>query len=356
MSLAKSVRTRSPGQLQRKRALDKASQKRKRERAKVHIQDLEDQLDQAREEIAHLRAVIRNLEHSPDSAGQTRQAANTAQTAQTRSDNLHPAQSQPPHHGESSETRGPTNGRPAGDTKGDVGRDLGTALLSSLMPADRMEPSAIECCCIPMTHKSYSECFEHTVFTALVKSQLRLTSTPPIPVNPELSDLLLLRSPTNPVTAVLYKLIKRPDTGDLALQTAVYLLAYRILRYRFFPSLQAYNDIPESLRPTDIQTSVPHPLHVDFMPFPLLRDAMALGKITIDGFREQLDADWGRHISLNWPSSESLLVKDLGETALNHKFEGHVCTYENWSLDETFAKKYPDMAPLVTIRHSDNTE
>lgn len=96
---------------------------------------------------------------------------------------------------------------------------------------------------------------------------------------------------------------------------------------------------------------MPHPIYIDFVQFPRLRDAMVLGSVSIDGIREAFDADFGHHLSVNWPASKSLLVADdTRSTALHPDFERHVCTEENWSLDADFARKYPHLAPLVRIR------
>ena len=115
--------------------------------------------------------------------------------------------------------------------------------------------------------------------------------------------------------------------------------------------METYSDVPEWLRSTDTQDGIPHPLYIDFVQFPRLRNAMVLGEVSIGGIRERFDVDFGSHVSVNWPVSRSLLVSD-GErdTVLHPEFERHVCTEENWSLGHDFARKYPHIAPLVTIR------
>lgn len=115
--------------------------------------------------------------------------------------------------------------------------------------------------------------------------------------------------------------------------------------------METYDDVPAWLRTTDIQDGIPHALYIDFVQFPRLRNAMTLGQVSIDSAREQFDADFGRHVSVNWPASRHFLVlDDARNTVLHRDFERHVCTEENWSLDSHFARKYPDIAPLVRIR------
>lgn len=121
------------------------------------------------------------------------------------------------------------------------------------------------------------------------------------------------------------------------------------LQYRFFPSLDTFQDVPEWLRSDDVQSSTPHLIFTDFVHFPKLRTAMVLGSVSY--VREEFDYDYARHVSLSWPNNKSLLVRsDGGDMILNPDFEPHVFNLDNWSLDSGFARKYPQMAPLVTIR------
>jgi hypothetical protein len=82
--------------------------------------------------------------------------------------------------------------------------------------------------------------------------------------------------------------------------------------------------------------------------FPRLRDALALG--AFDYVREELDVDYAQSISVNWPAWQHLLLWQNCEVILNPDFVKHVAIYSNWSLDSAFAKKYPEMARLATIR------
>ncbi|KAJ5597613.1 hypothetical protein N7537_007697 [Penicillium hordei] len=85
------------------------------------------------------------------------------------------------------------------------------------------------------------------------------------------------------------------------------------------------------------------------MPFPQLRNAMVPG--SFEYTREEFDIDYGRSVSINWPSFTPLLVRnDSLDVVLNPEFEPHALNYSNWSLNEEFALKYPHMATMATIR------
>ncbi|KAF7536058.1 hypothetical protein G7Z17_g13097 [Cylindrodendrum hubeiense] len=276
------ARTRTPRQLQRKRALDKESQRRKRERQRAHVQQIEKELHDARQEIHNLRLIIQDMK------GQPQPGTQGIDSVRSSAHDSCPPQLESPVSVKTASTVTPCTHR-------------------SLSPQPEHKEQLIECFCEPQTHESFSECFEKTVFASVIEWNSR--------------SILL---------------------------AAVYILAYRILRYRFFPSVETHNDVPEWLRSTDIQDKIPHALYIDFVQFPRLRNAMVLGLVNIDSIREQFDADFGRHLSVNWPVSEALLVTDSSRnTILNPKFERHICTQENWTLDSVFATKYPHIAPLI---------
>ncbi|KAL2700216.1 hypothetical protein AAEP93_008739 [Penicillium crustosum] len=165
------------------------------------------------------------------------------------------------------------------------------------------------CHCQPRVHSSYADCFEHTVYDAVIKAHNQ-PQAPPVPLSPSLPDLLF---------------------------------------YRLSPSLETLQDVPEWFRPTEVQNNTPHQIFTDFMPFPQLRNAMVSG--SVEYTREEFDIDYGRSVSINWPSSKPLLVRnDSLDVVLNPEFEPHVLNYSNWSLNEGFALKYPHMATMATIR------
>ncbi|EEU35374.1 uncharacterized protein NECHADRAFT_6075, partial [Fusarium vanettenii 77-13-4] len=314
------TRRRTSRQLERKRVLDKISQRQKREKQKAFVRQSEKDIHDARNEIERLRGVIQVMR-----VGSSRDACNI---------NPVPLRPGSPH---------------SGQVQHPVSMEPGPGAAPSPSAQEIKQP-VIGCYCNPKTHKSYSDCFEQTVFDSLMTLNSNPTPIPPIPATPDIADLLFLRDPGDPVSEILYKLMRRPSMDNMVLLCAVYILAYRILRYRFFPSMKTYNDVPEWLRSTEFQDKIPHALYIDFVQFPRLRDAMVLGLVDIACIREDFDADFGRYLALDWPVSESFLITDSWRnTVLNPKFERIACTEESWSLSSSFGKKYPHLAPLVRI-------
>jgi hypothetical protein len=100
-------------------------------------------------------------------------------------------------------------------------------------PGSLAEYSHTICRCRPQTHVSYAECFERTVYLALMEAHSgppALHLPAPIPRIPALEDLLFRGDGQNVVTRVMNKML-RFDTGlDMVTLLSAYLLVYWVLR------------------------------------------------------------------------------------------------------------------------------
>lgn len=106
--------------------------------------------------------------------------------------------------------------------------DSGTASLQNTpIPAGILQAQKpLQCCREP--GEQQVRFFEKAVFDTLIQS--RLHPLPLLARNPSLEDLLFLRQPQNPASAILYPVLKRPSLQDIVLRTAYYLMCWRILR------------------------------------------------------------------------------------------------------------------------------
>ncbi|KAL2840052.1 hypothetical protein BJY01DRAFT_250179 [Aspergillus pseudoustus] len=319
-------RRRTPMQLERKRVLDKELQRAKRESDRDRLLQMQNEVHQMRETMDYLKSTSKMILEtvsawSPHLFIQPGGAVVTAQSQLSKDSTFAVAANQP-----------------------------------CWPPTGRSMP-AVDCLCQPKAHASYGECFERTVYTALIgvhyHSQLpAVLSVPCIPRLPSVSDLLFLGLGENLVSRIIIKMLRRPGFKDLVSTFATFLIVYWVLRYRFFPSPETRADIPEWLRPTEVQDNTPHPIWTDFIHFPQLRNAMVLERFKI--VRDDFDFDYSASMTVNWPSWQPLIIQtETFNMVLNPDFPVHVSTFSNWSLDSDFARKYPKMAPLVTIRPHD---
>jgi len=203
------ARTRTPKQLQRKRTLDKVSQKRKRDQQKAHVASIERDLQDARAENERLRSVIRDMQE------QSEQAARHGDPVEP--DALDPYAP----HVSAPMREGPNSG---------VALYARRSSPPPLPPARK--PTAIECYCRPKMHRTYSECFERTVFDGVMNMHRSPMPVPPVPATPELADLLFMREPRDSISNILHKLARRSNMDSMVIICAVYIVAHRILRVR----------------------------------------------------------------------------------------------------------------------------
>lgn len=85
------------------------------------------------------------------------------------------------------------------------------------------------CICQPRVHPSYADCFEHTVYDALIKAHVQ-PRAPPVPLTPSLPDLLFMGGGENVVSRILIKMFKRDGSCEMDMMWAGYILLYRVLR------------------------------------------------------------------------------------------------------------------------------
>ena len=92
------------------------------------------------------------------------------------------------------------------------------------------------------------------------------------------------------------------------------------------------------------QLVTPHPIWVDQMPWPKLRDHVIHHQAiyATDEYQELFTAS----LSVNWPYDPfDALVFRPDEVTMAPLFEEHIYRLENWSLGPWFAQRYPELKP-----------
>lgn len=124
------------------------------------------------------------------------------------------------------------------------------------------------------------------------------------------------------------------------------LLTSYTWKWRLFPTLESYKDVPAFMRPTDVQNSTLHPISIDYLPWPSLRDYICLNQNTDARHRVSLYLEC---IQFDWPADQDLLCKHAGTGVDIHSgFENAVVEANNWKLDESWKDAFPHLRELVT--------
>ncbi|KIW01379.1 uncharacterized protein PV09_07147 [Verruconis gallopava] len=363
-------RVRSDAQLARKRSIDRVHHQAKRVREKNQLDNIEDGTSQIQqtiqklaEEIHQLNLVIRGGSGSPS---------------------VYNPSSQPPSLAGADNYTTPSEFESVEDPLGDAGPLSDASYRYSMVPnsccidgvpcpvhqpAQSLQPVmstgmystqdamadwaradyvSVACRC-GIHHQTESDCFELATYSFLLRSHKGLSrgdeGVRALPRWPSIVNMLLFHD-DNPISATLNSVFKRNHImHNLPTTVAAYLMMFLFLRWRAHPDTAAYQSLPPWLLPTTVQTSIPHPLSIDFMPWPAIRDHLTQnqGKDPRQTVKLYME-----HVRFNWPESRTFLARNVkNEVVLDAEFVAATYKLENWSLSKAWAEEFPLLTHLV---------
>ncbi|KXJ96985.1 hypothetical protein Micbo1qcDRAFT_229763 [Microdochium bolleyi] len=145
-----------------------------------------------------------------------------------------------------------------------------------------------------------------------------------------------------------------PGICTLPEKVAVLYVMFVQMRWSISPTQENYDTLPQFIRPTKAQLSVPHPVWLDHLPFPGMRDKLIEDPLTDDVF-DNFFIPFTSTISVNWPYEETdvfLQTPDGSEIMINPVFERHMRRGENWTLGEAFDKTFPRLRGTYNFKRS----
>ena len=326
-------RRRTETQLARKRQVDRLHQKAKRDQARGQKDQMVSRIEELQEKVDSLS---RKLE---DAERQLRERANSQ----------HPSVDD----GSSVTTAATT----------DCGND----------PAQNCQRELLVDCRCGVVHRSPSDCLEYTTFRILLEAHEALADhdstssySSRLPRTPELTHLFRPPSSEDPVSRVLASFMKQIKGSDTCTVLALYLIIYRFLRvspiqaqtlkcgeimltikWRLYPHPDTFRDVPSWLVPTKTQESIPHPVSIDFLPWPPLREYLVTHQNQDQRHSVKL---YMRAMRFHWPAREDFIaVSSHGQLAPHPDFENEIYRYGNWQLTADWARMFPHLVGLVNV-------
>ncbi|KAJ5420254.1 Protein of unknown function DUF3425 [Penicillium sp. CMV-2018d] len=127
-------------------------------------------------------------------------------------------------------------------------------------------------------------------------------------------------------------------------------LVYHFSRWVIVPSPETYGRLPVFLRPVQDQMIIPHPLVLDFIPWPrlrlnLIRRWHVYGKDR-DGFFGFLACC----VKLRWPWNDTVLERnEHNELCMKKAFYETIMSESGWGLTPEFIRRYPDLVEGMDI-------
>lgn len=107
--------------------------------------------------------------------------------------------------------------------------------------------------------------------------------------------------------------------------------------------------LPDWYTPCAAQCSLPHPIYIDTVPWPALREKLTTQYESYDwhafvvSFCQNLDVNWTED------ARKTYVVGSKGNTTLSPAFVSHLRSLQHWTLKPPFAEQYPALAKLVNL-------
>ncbi|KAL2827800.1 hypothetical protein BDW59DRAFT_54739 [Aspergillus cavernicola] len=336
---AQKKRRRTEAQLARKRQADRINHKAKREQQKRQMENLETQVNSLQEAVQSLTEQVRVL--------------NDRLRDQTR---YFPCFDL--------ETPSPV---PAGNSSTSLSlpRPIPSAQDMLLLSADKLpmllpvpalgEPDnnvPVDCRC-GVDHQSYFECLEYSTFSILLRAHQGLnnsiTNSTRLPRTPSLIHVFRPTSTDNPVIQILGLVFGQVRPANVRTLFACYVVMYRFLRWRLCPDEETQRDVPTWLYPTEIQRTIPHPVCIDFLPWPGLRDRLIHNVKQIQDPRHSVIM-YMRSVHFQWPEDQDFIyTTENGELMPTQHFETGLYAYENWQVSREWASMFPKLEKYVNV-------
>lgn len=179
------------------------------------------------------------------------------------------------------------------------------------------------------------------------------------PKYPSVSSLL---NPANsqfshPLSKVFTDILQTfPDLSGLPERVATLYIMFLVMRWQINPSSENYDRLPSWMAPGAAQLEISHPAWFDYLPFPRMRERLIRthGSCSDAPFPfDNFFIPFTTTLSLNWPYEDVdalLLSPDTDEIMVNPVFERHLRRPENWSLGDSFAMAFPNLAGTYNLK------
>jgi hypothetical protein len=145
----------------------------------------------------------------------------------------------------------------------------------------------------------------------------------------------------NPLAAALGKWTVTTPKLNFPRKVAFHYTVAHLLRWLVNPTEQSFAQLPQFLRPTAVQKTVPHPAWIDTVPWPEARNRIILN---LHIFDYELFKRVTRHSCINWPHSDrDIFIAKQGskQMMLSPKFVRHILNLNNWTNGPDLAKAFP---------------
>lgn len=160
---------------------------------------------------------------------------------------------------------------------------------------------------------------------------------------------LIYGTKANPLADMIHTALQRRPVRDPE-RLGTGWLAYHFSRWVISPSPETYGRLPAFLRPVQGQMAVPHPLVLDFLPWPRLRLNLIRRWHVYGKDRDGLFGFMACCVKLRWPWNETILERnEQNELCMKKAFYETFMSESGWGLTPEFIRRYPDLVEGMDI-------
>ncbi|KAJ5383200.1 Protein of unknown function DUF3425 [Penicillium concentricum] len=171
----------------------------------------------------------------------------------------------------------------------------------------------------------------------------------PCPDTPNSPLDLLYGTKTNALADMIHTALQRRPVRDPE-RLGTGWLTYHFSRWVIAPSPENYERLPVFLRPVQGQMTIPHPLVLDFMPWPRMRLNLIRRWHVYAKDRDYLFGLLACCVKLRWPWNEKVLERDeRNELCIKKAFYDLFMSESGWGLTPDFIRRYPDLVEGMDI-------
>ncbi|KAI1083833.1 hypothetical protein F5B20DRAFT_525565 [Whalleya microplaca] len=178
-------------------------------------------------------------------------------------------------------------------------------------------------------------------------------------VGPKYPSVSSLLNPANsafshPISKVFTDVLATfPGLCTLPERVAILYIMFLNMRWQISPLQENYDLLPQWIRPVPAQFHTSHPVWVDYLPFPRMREKLAKEYNPTEYLFDNIFIPYTTTISINWPyeGTDTLLQSpDGSELLINPVFERHLRRLENWTLGDAFDKMFPGLRGTYNLK------
>lgn len=170
---------------------------------------------------------------------------------------------------------------------------------------------------------------------------------------PNITALIMPQEPTkiHPVAGILSDMLRRLTYRTFVDKIAAFLVIYPVFQWQIANDYDSYVNLPEYAKPTLLQRSIPHPIWVCAVGWPRMRDILILNQELY--CTEEFQYMMVHSLNCNWPyGTEAAISRTRDGFTITKEFWEHIRVMENWSLEEPFISRYPELEPYGRFTRS----